>query len=114
MQTNANGLWCNFNAALNCIYHFLAALLLADVQRETHHIKEHNDAEVDADRRARGRHLRVVPDESPPEGSKGADGDHTVNDDAEHGSDHHQDLWSIILLTQHCFKSTTIKLKWAA
>lgn len=65
---------------------------LADVRRETHHIKEHNDAEVDADRRTRGRHLRVVPDESPPEGGEGADGDHAVDDDAEHRSDHHQHL----------------------
>lgn len=58
----------------------------------THHIEEHDDAEVDADSRSRGRHLRVVPDESPAEGGEGADGDHAINDDAEHSGNHHQDL----------------------
>lgn len=60
---------------------------------DTHHVEKHDDAEVDADSRAGGRHLRVVPDESPAEGSEGADGDHAVNDDAKHGGDHHQYLW---------------------
>lgn len=60
---------------------------------ETHHVEQHDDAEVDADCRARGRHLRVVPDESPAEGGEGADGDHTVNDDAKHSGNHHQYLW---------------------
>lgn len=55
----------------------------------SHHVQEHDDAEVDADRRARGRHLRVVPDEGPAEGGEGADGDHAINHDAEHGGDHH-------------------------
>lgn len=54
----------------------------------THHIEEHDDAEVDADRCACGRHLRVVPDESPAKRCKGADGDHTVNDDAKHSGNH--------------------------
>lgn len=59
---------------------------------ETHHVEEHDDAEVDADRRACGRHLRVVPDEGPAEGGEGADGDHAINDDAKHSSNHHQYL----------------------
>lgn len=58
----------------------------------THHVEEHDDAEVDADCRTRGRHLRVIPDEGPAEGGEGADGDHPVNDDAKYSSDHHQDL----------------------
>lgn len=56
---------------------------------DTHHIEEHDDAEVDADGRGRGRHLRVVPDRSPPQGGEGADSDHAVDDDAQHGGDHH-------------------------
>lgn len=60
---------------------------------ETYHVKEHDDAKVDADCRARGRYLRVVPDESPAEGSEGTDSDNSVNDDAKHGSNHHQYLW---------------------
>lgn len=59
----------------------------------THHVEEHDHAEVDADCCSRGRHLRVVPDEGPAEGCEGADGDYAVNDDAKHGGDHHQDLW---------------------
>lgn len=58
-----------------------------------HHVEEHDDAEVDADCRSRGRHLRVVPDEGPAEGGEGADGDHAVNDDAKHSGNHHQYLW---------------------
>lgn len=60
---------------------------------ETHHIEEHDHAEVDAYRCARSRHLRVVPDESPAKGGESADGDDAVNDDAKHGGDHHQYLW---------------------
>lgn len=59
----------------------------------THHIEQHDDAEVDADRRSRGCHLGVVPDETPAEGGEGADGDHAVNDNAKDGSNHHQELW---------------------
>lgn len=67
-------------------YHFTT------VAADTHHIEEHNDAEVNADRRCRGRDLGVVPDGSPPPGGEGADGDHAVDDDAQHCGDHHQDL----------------------
>lgn len=62
---------------------------------QTHHIEEHDHAEVDADCRACSRHLRIVPDESPAKGGKGADSDHAVNDDAKHGGDHHQYLWRV-------------------
>ena len=64
-------------------------------KQSPYHIEEHDDAEVDAHGCAGGGHLRVIPDESPAEGGKSADCDHAVNHDAEDGSDHHQDLWSI-------------------
>lgn len=58
----------------------------------THHVEEHDDAEVDAHRCSRRRHLRIVADESPAEGGEGADGDHAVNDNAEYGGNDHQYL----------------------
>lgn len=58
----------------------------------SHHVEEHDDAEVDADCCACGGHLRVVPDERPAEGSEGADSDHTINHDAKHSSNHYQYL----------------------
>lgn len=63
------------------------------MEQWTHHVEQHDDAEVDADCRTRGRHLRVIPDEGPAEGGEGADGDHPVDDDAKHSGNHHQDLW---------------------
>lgn len=72
--------------------HFASCLQKVSGERLTHHVEEHDDAEVDADCRACSCHLRVVPDERPAEGGEGADRDHAVDHDAKHGCDHHQYL----------------------
>lgn len=66
---------------------------------KTDHVEEHDDAEVDADGRPCRGHLRVVPDQSPAKCRKRADSDHAVNDNPEHGSDHHQDLHHTFIQT---------------
>lgn len=88
-------LFVNFILFNKKIHYFLCQAwvdVIFSVPLYTHHVEEHDHAEVNAHRCSCGRHLRVVPDERPAEGGEGADGDDAVYDNAKHGGNHHQNL----------------------